>query len=187
MMTIERFLQEIGPLTLGAEAPLRVRDYFQAAIPQGVDLPGRFTEPDGTQYARHLLARFSSGATAIVMVWGKGQGTPIHDHGMWCVEGVFRGKIEVVRYDLVGEADVQGGPVRLRAAETIHASVGEAGALIPPSDYHTIQNMLATPSVTVHIYGGEMDRAKIFIPEGGGRYRMEEQPLQYTTSAPLLG
>ena len=40
------------------------------------------------------------------MTWGPGQGTPLHDHaGMWCVEGVLEGRIEVARYDLLDERD----------------------------------------------------------------------------------
>lgn len=36
------------------------------------------------------------------MTRGPGQGMPLHDHGgMWCIEGVFRGSIEVRPYELV--------------------------------------------------------------------------------------
>lgn len=183
MIEIDAFLKELSPLTDGPGAPLKVRDFFERVIPQGVDIPARFTAPSGGGYARHLVARFPSGATAIAMVWDKGQGTPVHDHGMWCVEGVFAGKIAVVRYDLLED---RGAFVRLATGERLEATVGEAGALIPPTDYHTITNTLATPSVTIHIYAREMDRAKMFYPEEGDRYRMEEKTLAYTTCAPLL-
>src|SRR5882672_7704117 len=58
-------------------------------------LPARFLVPSSPRYARRLLykdpaERFS----AVVMVWDRGQGTPIHDHcGMWCVECVVLGRI----------------------------------------------------------------------------------------------
>ncbi len=183
MIPIGRFLEELSPLTGGPGAPLKVRDFFERVIPQGVEIPVRFTAPSPKGYARHLVARFPSGATAIAMVWDKGQGTPIHDHGMWCVEGVFQGRIRVVRYDLL---ESRGTDVRLATGDTILSEVGEAGALIPPSDYHLIANTLETPSVTIHIYAKEMDTAKVFHPVGGDRYRMEEKPLAYTTCAPLL-
>lgn len=183
MIPIDRFLAELSPLTQGPGAPLKVRDYFETVIPQGVEIPSRFVATQAGKYARHLLARFPGGATAIAMIWDKGQGTPVHDHGMWCVEGVFTGRIEVVRYDLVED---RGDLVRLKTGEKLLAGVGEAGALIPPTDYHTILNTLPTPSVTIHIYASEMDAAHTFLPQGGDLYRRETQPLRYTTCEPLL-
>ena len=44
--------------------------------------------------------------TAVVMTWGPGQKTPLHDHaGMWCVECVVEGELEVVQFDLMEQAD----------------------------------------------------------------------------------
>ena len=52
------------------------------------------------RYARRLLHRDPAGRyTAIVMTWGPGQGTAVHDHGgLWCVEGVVDGEIAVTQY-----------------------------------------------------------------------------------------
>jgi predicted amidohydrolase YtcJ len=37
------------------------------------------------------------------MVWDRGQGTRLHDHGgNWCVEAVYRGEIEVTSYAVTG-------------------------------------------------------------------------------------
>src|SRR5262245_25599936 len=57
------------------------------------------------RYARRLLHRDPAGRyTAVIMVWDHGQGTPLHDHaGMWCVECVYRGRIRVTSFDLVGD------------------------------------------------------------------------------------
>src|SRR2546427_163104 len=55
-------------------------------------------------YARHLLFKDPQGRFAVVvMVWGRAQKTPVHDHGgVWCVEGVYQGRIRVTRYDQEG-------------------------------------------------------------------------------------
>jgi len=76
----------------------RIKDELEAAIHAGtVQLPDRFHQvrPDG--YARRLLHRNDRlGYTAVVMTWGPGQKTPLHDHaGIWCVEGVVEGRIDV--------------------------------------------------------------------------------------------
>ena len=51
----------------------------------------RVARPDC--YARRLCNKDPADRfTAVVMTWGPGQGTPVHDHGgLWCVEGVIEG------------------------------------------------------------------------------------------------
>jgi len=101
--------------------------------------------------------------TIMAMSWGPGQATPIHDHnGMWCVEAVWRGQIEVVQYELLAD---QGDRVQMRRHQTIAAEIGSAGSLIPPHEYHTIANPSATDTaVTLHIYQGALDQCCLFHP-----------------------
>ena len=63
-------------------------------------LPADLITPRPDCYARRLLHRDPDGRyTAIVMTWGPGQGTAVHDHGgLWCVEGVVDGEIAVTQY-----------------------------------------------------------------------------------------
>ncbi|MCP4808401.1 MAG: cysteine dioxygenase [Proteobacteria bacterium] len=142
-------------------------------------LPACAKEQD-VGYARHLLYRCPQGRFSIVaMVWGVGQATPIHDHdGIWCVEGVYHGEIKVTSYDLVGQlADT----CRFEPHREIQQGVGAAGSLIPPVEHHVIQNAGATPAVTVHVYGGELESCAVFLPVGGDRYERVVKPLSYTS------
>lgn len=137
----------------------------------------RQTRPEG--YARRLLYRSEPfGYTAVVMTWAAGQRTPLHDHsGIWCVEGVVEGTMEVTRFDLVDES---GGTFRFAEKGCVKASVGSAGCLIPPFEYHVLANALANePSITLHVYGGEMDRCHIFEPRADGTYQRVERRLSY--------
>jgi len=157
----------------------RVKEELQNAIHDGaVTLPARFhrVRPDG--YARRLLHRNDDlGYTAVVMTWGPGQRTPLHDHaGIWCVEGVVSGQMDVTQFDLVEQFDEA---YRFEAKGCVHASVGSAGCLIPPFEYHILANALETPSVTLHVYGGEMTTCHVFEPAGNGRYVRHERPLSY--------
>src|SRR5258707_15021433 len=134
----------------------RIKQELQDAIrARSVTLPDRFhrVRPDG--YARRLLHRNDVlGYTAVVMTWGPGQGTPLHDHaGIWCVEGVVLGQMDVTQFDLVEESD---DAYRFEAKGCVHASVGSAGGLISPVEGHILSNALGTPSITLHVYGGEM-------------------------------
>ncbi|MCA8955875.1 MAG: cysteine dioxygenase family protein [Planctomycetes bacterium] len=144
----------------------------------GLRLPAELLRPSSTGYARHLLHR-GSGYAAVVMVWGPGQGTPIHDHdGHWCVECVYQGEIQVVSYDLTETIDEH--TVVFRCEREVAAGKGMAGALIPPFDYHVIENRRDLTAVTLHIYGGEMQGCHAFVPLANGQYRKVRRQLGYS-------
>jgi predicted metal-dependent enzyme (double-stranded beta helix superfamily) len=162
----------------------RVKQELQDAIrARTVALPERFRRVRPEGYARRLLHRNDAlGYTAVVMTWGPGQRTPLHDHaGIWCVEGVVEGRMDVTQYDLIEEDDTArtGSAYRFEAKGCVHAAVGSAGCLIPPFEYHILANALDEPSITLHVYGGEMTTCHVFVPIAGGRYMREERPLCY--------
>src|SRR5690606_7049949 len=92
-----------------------------------------------------------------------------HDHsGMWCVEGVWRGQLEVCQYELVEQ---QGERFRFRAVGAMQAGPGSAGSLIPPHEYHTIRNPSDDAiAVSLHIYKGRMTCCSVFEPADGDWY-----------------
>src|SRR6478735_3241181 len=74
---------------------------------RALTLPAAMMQPLPDHYARRLLHRDPRGRySAIVMTWGPGQGTAVHDHGgLWCVEGVVDGEIAVTQYLVKQEPD----------------------------------------------------------------------------------
>jgi predicted metal-dependent enzyme (double-stranded beta helix superfamily) len=129
-----------------------------------VRLPDAFRAPRPDSYARRLLHRDPAGRyTAIVMTWGVGQGTPVHDHGgLWCVEGVVDGEIAVTQYDVTRH---DGDRYRIEARDTLRAGIGDAGRLIPPTDHHVIANARPdAPSLTPHVYGGDLFHCQVLVP-----------------------
>jgi len=160
---------------------LNVKKVLIDSVSDGrMTLPAAFLQPVPDRYARRLLHRDPQGRyTVIAMVWGEGQSTPLHDHaGIWCVECVYQGRITVTSYSVRG-GDPETGVVKFEPEREIVAGRGEAGALIPPFEYHTIANADPTPSVTIHVYGGEMDHCHIFSPVSGG-HRRQYRELSYT-------
>ena len=132
-----------------------------------VQLPACVFEPIDDHYARRELYRSPRfGYSVVAMTWGPGQGTPVHDHcGLWCVEGVWDGQLEITQYELLEQQDDR---VRFRAAGGMHAGPGSAGSLIPPHEYHTIRNPSDdTVAVTLHIYKAPMGCCSMFVPLDG--------------------
>jgi predicted metal-dependent enzyme (double-stranded beta helix superfamily) len=113
------------------------------------------------------------------MVWDRGQGTALHDHGgTWCVECVYQGEIAVTSYSIRG-GDAERGVVQFEPERTVVAGIGQAGALIPPFEYHILNNAGESPAVTLHVYGGELTSCHIYEPVEGG-YRRRYRELAYT-------
>jgi predicted metal-dependent enzyme (double-stranded beta helix superfamily) len=159
----------------------RVKDVLMDIVNSGEDfIDAQYLKPVPDRYARRLLHRDPEDRyTMLAMVWGAGQATPLHDHaGIWCVECVYRGKIEVTSYSVRG-GDPEEGVVLFEKAKVVTAGVGDAGALIPPFEYHTIANVTDQPSVTIHVYGAEMTHCHVFSPVEGG-FRREFRELAYT-------
>ncbi|MGK7295593.1 MAG: hypothetical protein ACNS61_07200 [Candidatus Wenzhouxiangella sp. M2_3B_020] len=131
-----------------------------------LDLPDDVYDCPADHYGRRLIHKDPRrGYTIMAMTWGPEQGTPVHDHcGMWCVEAVWNGQIEVTQYELTA---TEGERYRLEPRTTMRAGIGSAGSLIPPHEYHTIRNPSASETaVTIHIYSGEMNRCSVFRPVG---------------------
>jgi 3-mercaptopropionate dioxygenase len=135
---------------------------------RAVSLPPCVLEPVTGHYARReLYSSPAHGYGVIAMTWGPGQGTPIHDHsGLWCVEGVWHGQLEITQYDL---SERRGDLCRFTEVGTLIAGTGSAGSLIPPHEYHTIRNASDTDiAVSLHIYQRPMTCCGIFNDLGDG-------------------
>lgn len=163
------------------EVGARVKDCLEGMIRDGaIELPPHLRRGCPDRYARRLVHRSEAyGYTVLAMIWEPSQGTPLHDHaGMWCVEGVLEGEIEVVQHELL-ERD--GDRLRFRPEGRVVAGKGSAGSLIPPFEYHTIRNPPGNGNaITLHVYGGEMTQCTIFEPEGEGWYRRRTRELSYS-------
>lgn len=141
---------------------------------QEVNLPSCVFERVDDHYARRELYRSEEfGYSVVAMTWGPGQGTPIHDHaGQWCVEGVWEGFLEITPYELV---ETQGRRYRFEPRGTMNAGAGSAGSLIPPHEYHTIQNPSDDAiAVSLHIYRRPLESCAKFHPDERGWYTCDE-------------
>ena len=146
---------------------------------QDIALPDCVLQPITDHYARReLYTSPEHGYSVIAMTWGPGQGTKIHDHsGMWCVEGVWRGRLEITQYELAEQAREQ-ELYRFVPAGTIDAGTGSAGSLIPPHEYHTIHNPSDRDiAVSLHVYQRTMVRCGVYSPEGETEWQRRGERL----------
>ena len=142
-----------------------------------VKLPDCVFEGVTDHYARRELYQSEDkGYAVIAMTWGPGQGTPIHDHsGMWCVEGVWHGELEITPYELTEQRDDR---FHFESRGTMNVGPGSAGSLIPPHEYHTIRNPSQdTLAITLHVYRGPMTQCSVFQPVTDNWYSRDQRSL----------
>lgn len=160
---------------------------MQAIADPAIRLPACVLQPVEDHYARRELYRSQRhGYSVIAMTWGAGQGTPLHDHdGLWCVEGVWQGALEITPYRHLGS---EGDSCRFEPLPSLHAQRGSAGNLIPPEEFHILRNASETAiAVSVHVYQRPMERCTVFEPDAArpGWYRRDER-IMATDGAPAL-
>lgn len=122
---------------------------FMSAV-RDVDKPGRYL----------IHKDEETGFVVMIMVWGPGQETPIHDHGTWGVEALLNNTLDIVSY-----SECQENPKPLKE---FTLSAGQVMCNCPPKrDVHRVKNNNASITWSLHIYGSDMDKNRIF-KEGEG-------------------
>ncbi|NIE81607.1 cysteine dioxygenase [Asaia sp. As-1742] len=130
-------------------------------------LPEQFARPDPERYSQYLLHADPYGRFSVVsFVWGPGQTTPLHDHRVWGLIGILRGREREESYSRT-EAGFE------REGEEI-LEPGHVGLLRPGErDYHRVSNALTDEtSLSIHVYGaniGAVARATYDIETGQER------------------
>lgn len=128
-------------------------------------LPEEFARPSPERYQQYLLHCDSRERFSVVsFVWGPGQGTPIHDHRVWGLVGVLRGRERAERFRQAPDRSlVSHGPPEFLDEGDVEAVSPQIG------DIHRVSNALDKhPSISIHVYGaniGAVQRAT-YEPDG---------------------
>lgn len=182
--SISTLIAEMNDVVEKYRSPLEqaraTAEHLGRLIARGANIDEAFTRGCSDHYARYKVHKHPNDRFCIViMVWEPGQGTALHDHGgVWCVEGVYRGNMKITRYELEGRdgAELR----RFRKSEELTVGVGAVGNLVPPSEYHVMENCGTESAISLHIYGHELKKVHRYLPTGDGlHYRIQEVDLCY--------
>lgn len=131
-------------------------------------LPDEFAQPHPEHYQQYLLhcdplERFS----IVSFVWGPGQRTPIHDHGVWGWIGMLRGAERARHYGFDGQGTF--GPLDDFAI----LDVGAVDFVSPETqDIHLVENVHADRvSISIHVYGANIGAVKRRVFDASGAAR----------------
>lgn len=139
----------------GEAAILREGRALLAALIAGDGwLPDALMQADPDGYRIHRLYLDPAGRFSVsAMVWGPGQGTPIHDHTVWGMVGVLQGRERCEEFSPLLEP---GGPLVRGHVHELQA--GDIDLVSPTiGDIHRVSNALEDGvSVSIHVYGGDI-------------------------------
>lgn len=115
-----------------------------------------------------LACAMPVGVSASLIAWPPSHATPIHDHdGLWGIELVLDGVLEVERFALSIESTLT-----LRQHGSTILGLGDHAAFSSADHAHRCRNLSAhRPALSLHIYGGELNRLQAFDRDGDGYWR----------------
>jgi predicted metal-dependent enzyme (double-stranded beta helix superfamily) len=167
---LRAFVQRITRLVATTQDEAALMDAARPALAEliadGSWLPQDCTRTHPEFYQQYLLhcdplERFS----LVSFVWGPGQRTPIHDHGVWGLIGMLSGAELGQRYRVGDDGRLQAEGEEERLDPGAIAAVSPAGG-----DIHRVANAFADrASISIHLYGGNIGAVArhVFDPVSG--------------------
>jgi hypothetical protein len=132
-------------------------------------------EPE--RFRRHPLASVEAlGCAALLMYWPPGHATVPHDHGgLWGIEIVIDGVLSVNEFMRIGEVTRP----TLVPTRSLHLGIGDAALFHSGNYVHRCRNLSnATPTLTLHVYGGALTEYNAYTPDAPGRYTWSRQVVR---------
>jgi predicted metal-dependent enzyme (double-stranded beta helix superfamily) len=139
------------------EIVVGIRPLLKSLLVHEEWLPENYQQPLSDQYASYLVYKPDDEAFAVIaFVWGPGQSSPVHDHLVWGVVGVWKGTIEEARFR-PKQKETDGATIVLEQVETVTAHAGDVSHVYPPSrDIHRVSNPFDSTAITLHVYGADI-------------------------------
>ena len=126
-------------------------------------LDERHRTADDSHYTRHLLHKDPNNRFIVLsLVWLPGQATPIHDHSCWGVMGLLENSLEEICYDRLDDGS-RPDFAELEQSRGTDVGRGGVGYLLPPyEEIHRIGNTSNKPTISLHVYGRDLDEVNVF-------------------------
>jgi predicted metal-dependent enzyme (double-stranded beta helix superfamily) len=132
--------------------------HFEELLADMSWLDEKFQQPQEGGIANYMLAKAVDDSwTVVSTVWWPDYGTPVHDHMIWGMVGVWNGMELERRYHRVDDGS-RPGYAEMQEIGVAYNRPGDVSGLVPPDDdYHLIHNPTDKPSCSIHVYGGSLD------------------------------
>lgn len=130
-------------------------------------------------YMRLLLNRPEDEFQIVLVFWGPGKGSPIHDHdGTIGVVSALTSQVKEVKYRVT---DRNESGVSLAEHSNFLITPNKITAILPEDDkqLHLMMNDTGSWAATVHVYLTAIHRYRLYEPRDEGRYQPVETDLWF--------
>ena len=166
-----------------AVEPLLARFLKAESLPEAYCQP--VSEREASAHQDFTLYRLHRGSgdhfNLLVAIWPPGGASGIHDHaGKWVVEGVYRNRLRTVRYRRLDDGTVE-ERAALEERESVELRPGDISHVLEPDQtIHDFVNRSDEPTVSVHIFGGDVSRERLhYFDLASGAVETVEQELRF--------
>ena len=163
MFDLEAFVEACRRLVREPHAPRLALELMREALADRAAVGAAVTPLEGRANALDAPLFRSPELTILNATLRPGFVSIPHDHGMWAVIGIYEGEEANTFYRRAGDG------LETSNQRTIHA--GEA-IILGEEVIHAIENPLATPTLGLHVYGGDLVAARrsMWDPEAGAEH-----------------
>lgn len=162
---VDQCRHAIDDLDSEAEQLARIKPALKMLLADRQWLPDSHRKPRDDRYAQYPVYVAPDNRLSVVsFVWQPGQWTPIHDHTVWGIVGIYQG---VERTEIYRQQDGM-----LQKTRTLDCGVGEVGAVSPTiGDIHRVGNVSEQTAISIHVYGGNIGEIErhVFDEDGSAR------------------
>jgi cysteine dioxygenase len=161
---IDELLGELDRTLADERRSAQVTAALERYAASGADDWRAFAHFEADYYARNLV-RQSDLFELIVLCWGAGQRSPIHDHqGQRCWMAVLDGEVSETLYKVRanGEGPLESAPAP-GAARNFRS--GSVAFIVDEMGWHRIQPVGGRPAVTMHLYSRPIRTCSIYDEE----------------------
>lgn len=140
----------------------------------GAQLPAWAVQARERAYRRIELHHCPvQGFQILAMVWGPGQGTPVHDHReLWGIESVWQGELDVIDFAV---KETAGTLLRLEPSQVSRIPAGQSLGFTPEHGLHLCRNSAPRDvTISVHVYARALDAFNQYVDVGNGWYERRE-------------
>jgi predicted metal-dependent enzyme (double-stranded beta helix superfamily) len=163
-MLIDQLRQVLAAGKVGVDEIVRIQEFVRDSLPR-MRAAGIQNMHEGP--GRYMLYKDEDfGFVIMMLVWGCGDKTPIHDHGTWGVEGVLQDTIAVTSFTTCEKNPEE-------VAQMILPQGSVAFVLPPDFDRHVVEHYAGEQAISIHVYGKELTTARSYV-QGVG---FQELPL----------
>jgi predicted metal-dependent enzyme (double-stranded beta helix superfamily) len=175
MVDLDKFVADCKVALTTSNPPAQVENLVAAAIADPVGLEAAFKERVKGPTLQDRIIYRDEQLTVAQIATAPGLRSPVHNHCMWAVIGVYDGEEHNRFFSDAGPEPQQVGEQLLKAGDV---------CMLSADDIHAIANPLPTKSSAIHVYGGDLvtrEGRSVWNPRSNEREDYEINRLQAYT------